>query len=405
MEEKDKGIKKEIEKEIDIIWENELKDKFVKLLDSNFQTISNEVEKKLDMNAKEVAKNIEKLVNILKPVDIKTKMNRYCTNIIYENNTNYLVNLVLICLSNIEPLVFFCLGNKNEILEKIREKDNLFSLLKELFNNVWLNKNNFNPNRLHNKLKQLNNQKYSSKDPGAIFYFILSKLNDELQFNKNINNNNNINIYSKEEVFNNFKEMIERNKTQISDIFFVNYQIKKTCRICEAESYFCEQKPIINLYIEQQVQNSVVKRGQFQDISLNDNFNFLLNDNIDIEEDCGICECKQSFKINNLIKGLNNNILIINLDRVKDSLHERNVDIPKQLKLKLQNETKFYEIIAVINRNIPLKEEYNAYCKNFFDNKWYVYNNKNVKMENNENEIFNGHKALLLIYKKIINNN
>ena len=394
--EKEKEIKNEIEKEINELWENELKNKLIKNLNSNFEIMMKGIQKHLDLNKNEIAKNIDKLVNIIKPVDIKSKMNKYCNNVIYENNTNDLLNLILICLSNIEPLLFFCLENQNEILNKIKEKRNFFSLLIEFFNNVWLNKNNYNPIKIHNLLK-LNQETYNSKNPGNIINFILSKLNDELKLNKNINNNN-INRYVEEEVFNAFKETIKNNKTKISELFFVNYEIKKTCSQCEVPTYYYEQKPIINLYIQDHVKSSIVLQGEFKDISLKKNFKFLLNDYIDVEEDCEICQDKIKCKINNDIKNYDNDILIINLNRDKDPKHIRNVNFPPIL----ENGQNNYGLISVLNRNVPLNDkEYNLYCKNFVDNKWYVYNKRDVHLENNEKEIFNGQKALILIYKKV----
>ncbi|MBP5413923.1 MAG: hypothetical protein ILN61_01600, partial [Lachnospiraceae bacterium] len=114
-----------------------------------------------------------------------------------------------------------------------------------------------------------------------------------------------------------FKETIKNNKTEISDLFFVNYQIRKTCTQCEVISYYYEQRPIINLYIQQQVNKSIVLEGKLKDISLKNNFNFLLNDYIDVEEDCEICRDKFQCKINNSIKDSNSHVLVINLNRGK----------------------------------------------------------------------------------------
>ena len=124
----------------------------------------------------------------------------------------------------------------------------------------------------------------------------------------------------------------------------------------------------------------------------------MLNDYIDVEEDCEICQDKIKCKINNDIKNYDNDILIINLNRDKDPKHIRNVNFPPIL----ENGQNNYGLISVLNRNVPLNDkEYNLYCKNFVDNKWYVYNKRDVHLENNEKEIFNGQKALILIYKKV----
>ena len=82
----------------------------------------------------------------------------------------------------------------------------------ELFNNLWLNKNNYRPNKIHNLLIKLDKKKYSSQDPGNIISFILLQLNKELNFNNMINNNNKVNKYVKEDVFNNFQEKEKNEK-------------------------------------------------------------------------------------------------------------------------------------------------------------------------------------------------
>jgi hypothetical protein len=46
-------------------------------------------------------------------------------------------------------------------------------------------------------------------------------------------------------------------------------------------------------------------------------------------------------------------------------------------------------------------ENYTVYCKKFFQNKWIAYSKDEIKSIKNEYEIFNGERALLLIYKKI----
>ena len=42
-----------------------------------------------------------------------------------------------------------------------------------------------------------------------------------------------------------------------------------------------------------------------------------------------------------------------------------------------------------------------TYSKNFNDNRWYLYTDKNIKTISNENEIFSSKNALILVYRKI----
>ena len=46
-------------------------------------------------------------------------------------------------------------------------------------------------------------------------------------------------------------------------------------------------------------------------------------------------------------------------------------------------------------------EKYTVYCKKLFQNKWIAYTIDEIKSIKNEEKIFNGERALLLIYKKI----
>ena len=78
----------------------------------------------------------------------------------------------------------------------------------------------------------------------------------------------------------------------------------------------------------------MVGKGKFKDINLKESFNFLLNDNnMHVKKYCEICAIWHDFIINNFIQSLNNNILIINLDREKDTLLERNIIYPLYLEL------------------------------------------------------------------------
>ena len=120
----------------------------------------------------------------------------------------------------------------------------------------------------------------------------------------------------------------------------------------------------------------------------------------------------EKFDVNNSIENLNNKILIINLNRKSDFFLERYIKYKKQLKLKLGGRDFKYELISVIyniNGNILQKyyddnrPRYTAYFKNFLDEKWYLYNENEIKLIQNDNQnlILDGQKALLLIYKKI----
>ena len=146
------------------------------------------------------------------------------------------------------------------------------------------------------------------------------------------------------------------------------------------------------------------------ELKLKKHFNFLLNDYIKIDEFCEISRSIEKFDVNNSIENLNNNILIINLNRKNDFFLERNIKYKKHLNLKIENKVFKYELISVIynvNENLLHKyyddnrPKYIAYCNNFLDGKWYLYSENEIKLIQNENQILDGQKALLLIYKML----
>ena len=403
----------DVKKEVDKIWEEKIKDNIINARELVINEYCEEIEKKLDNFKKELCQNIDDIFNLAEIKILKNKIKKKAnTNLIYENHNN-LINAVLLCLCNIESFVLFCLSSeKNDILKKINEFDHnsYFSLLVELMKNLWLKKDDindeYNTYQIHNKLLTDNNQLNNCNNPGKVISFILSKLNSEFNWNTiiNININNKLNRANKDEVLNNFKKLCQNNRNKITEEFFVDYQIKKKCRLYQAEKYFYEQRPLINLFIQEESQNTVIKKGNFKNLILKDNYNFLLNDNIDIPENCEICAEVHDFIINNSIQSYNNNILIINLDREGDPLLERNIIFPLNLELPYkENEKKNFVLISVLIKNYNEfggDENYTVYCKKFFQNKWIAYSKDEIKSIQNEEEILNGERALLLIYKK-----
>lgn len=420
-----------IKEELENIWNSELKDKFTKTIDSTIEEAGKCIEKKLNNYEKNMMQKMDIIFKAFEKERIKTKMNHVCTNLVNNNNNN-LLNAVLICLCNIEPLVFLYIGSeKNNILEKINNNNknnylSLFSLFKELMDNLWMKKENqYNSNKIYNQLGILNKNIYKSNNPADIMSFILSKLNEEMNFNKNKNidnKNKQVNIFMEDEVLKNFKENIGKNQTTISKMFFVNYKIKKTCEQCQVPIFFYEQKPLINLYIQEKGRLSFViedenkEKELFKDLSLSEIFSFLLNDNEEEEGDCEICNNKKKFIINNTINDLNNDILIINLNRDKDPNRERNIEFSKRFELKVKEDKNVsYDLISVLkdnysdnNTQINLYDDvnevkkYRVYCKNFLNGKWFKYGDEGKISEvKNEKIVLNSKNALLLIYKKI----
>ena len=133
-------------------------------------------------------------------------------------------------------------------------------------NNLWLKKlDNYSPSQIHNLLKKLMKKDFSTLDPGVFISFILTKLNEEINYNKKvIKNKNNINLTHKEEVEKFFKEYKENNTTQISNDFYIVTQTTKKCQRFKEEGgieinhYYFDYEPIINLYIKKKIMLKVL---------------------------------------------------------------------------------------------------------------------------------------------------
>ena len=378
-------------------------EEFERELKNKINSLNERTSQQLDIKLNEFEQNISKQIDEYLELPLNKKINEKCQNILY--HTNSILDYILICLSNIEPLVSFILGNKSKELQKIinqKKPNNFFNLFVELFTHLWFKKEDiYDATKIHKLLYNLDKDIYKSTNPGKIISFLLSKLHDELNFNNDINNENNINYtdrVDKKKVLEAFKISSEKNKTDISKIFFINYRIKKRCSVCQSTNiYFFEKRPIVDLYIQEN------KNGIGEDnLSLSENYNFLLNDYIDREDFCPGCRYVQKMIINNQIESYDNNILIININRENDINHKKKISIFNELAFSDQNNIFTYTLFSVLNKNYKEKgQSYNFYCKNFNNNIWYIYNRNGINLVENKDDILEGNKALLLVYKRI----
>ena len=376
-------------------------EEFERELKNKINSLTKRISQQLDIKLNEFEQNISKQIDEYLELYLKKKMNEKCQNILY--HTNSILDYILICLSNIEPLVSFILGNKSKELQKIinqKNPNNFFNLFVDLFTHLWYKKEDYDAINIHKLLYNLDKDIYKSSNPGKIISFLLSKLHDELNFNNDINNENNINYIDrvdKNKVLEAFKISSEKNKTDISKIFFNNYRIRNRCSVCHSTNiYFFEKRPIVDLYIQEN--NNIEQKN----LSLLEDYNSLLNDYIDREGFCPGCEYVQKMIINNWIESYDNDILIININRENDINHKKNISIFKLLKFEINLKIFTYRLFSVLSKNYNEKEQsYNLYCKNFNNNNWYIYNRNGINLVENKNDILNGNKALLLVYKRI----
>jgi hypothetical protein len=243
--------------------------------------------------------------------------------------------------------------------------------------------------------------KYNSNNPGFIISYILSKMHEEINYDKD----NKINYIKK---YN--EELIKKEQNIISKDIFITQRITNTCQKCKAQEYYYVSKPIIDLFIQEEDKLTEVKKGNFKNMSLKDYFLFLLNDKIDVNEKCVFCNNK--LKSNNFIEILNNNIIIVYVNRDKDKNYSRDLDYEKKIKFKDFNNIE-YTLISVLIMNINVNnnkdpknnnnmvDNYYTFFKNFGDNKWYEYNNGKINILDNRSLIINKKYAHLLIYQKV----
>ena len=364
-----KEIEKEVEKEIDDIWGKELE-----LFQTKIDNAHKELDKKFENFTKEISEKIKKI----KIEQFIPNGKDYNLNLEYIDNTNYLINPILICLCNIDLFIYLCLENWNiNVIKDLNDKEDiLFSGFTNLISKIYLRKkhNYRDPFEIHKQLKIEMKNDFNTNDPGVIINFILKKLHNEL---------NPFKQYSEDKFDDKkgFTDMITNNKTKISEEFFNILYFREECYECNSVKNYYQQIPIFDLYI--------------------DNDSDLENAIINFKSVCK--QCKKRTK--NTIISLTSNILIININRKDDIINSKNIIY--KLKLDLFNQK--YELISVIRKDYFINdkviiydpENISVFCKNCYDNRWYSYNDENKKLIENENEIIDGKKVLLLIYKKI----
>ena len=364
-----KEIEKEVEKEIDDIWGKELE-----LFQTKIDNAHKELDKKFEKFTKEISEKIKKI----KIEQFIPNGKDYNLNLEYIDNTNYLINPILICLCNIDLFIYLCLENWNiNVIKDLNDKEDiLFSGFTNLISKIYLRKkhNYRDPFEIHKQLKIKMKNDFNTNDPGVIINFILKKLHNEL---------NPFKQYSEDKFDDKkgFTDMITNNKTKISEEFFNILYFREECYECNSVKNYYQQIPIFDLYI--------------------DNDSALENAIINFKSVCK--QCKKRTK--NTIISLTSNILIININRKDDIINSKNIIY--KLKIDLFNQK--YELISVIRKDYFINdkviiydpENISVFCKNCYDNRWYSYNDENKKLIENENEIIDGKKALLLIYKKI----
>jgi len=348
--------------------------------------------------------------NILrkKQIDIYNLQNPSFVILVQFNDTNPLINIILQCLSNIKTLLAYYFNPEKEtkILKRQMENPNgvyLGGAFLKFLDNIWKSSNNqYNPYEVHQSLQNLMGNKYFSNDPGFIFNFILNQLHSELIQNPNINK---VDESPDDKLCRqNFYQFFQLSSTKILASFTNSYKIKKRCQFCSQTQYLYEISFVLDIFLEENNENNLSSNK----INLIDNLKTLLIDreNKIIVENCVNCGAPKNKFVNKYIYSTSE-ILIININRNKDINCNVSLEYPFQFNggEVINGKISQYELVTVIkkfkNNNFF---QFVAYYKSFVNKKWYLYNNQNIELVQNENELIDDKNTCLLIYSFIKSN-
>ena len=391
---------------------NEVCDAIMKNLNPSFQNYQNNIFQCITQNLGRLDKVINEQVNIYantiknqlindnddelrkKEINIKEFKSPTLINLAKINNTNFLINLILIYLSNIDKLTRYFLKPKNEeaILFKSRQNPNgiyLSPSYLKLLDHLWKGRKKvYEPIEIHEKLKMLMNNDYYSTNPGFIINFIVNQLHKELNLNNNITNQPSWD-FNMQNGFQIFVNYLLSNNDEISDEFFSAIRITKTTS---------QNKPVF-LFQSTVVFNLYLYNINNQFISLEQNFKDLFFDMNDKNYYCINNELFNEKVIITIPK-----ILILNINRnnnQKQYLNYSHILNDNNLIVNNGQQPGKYELYCVIISKFENNDNiFYAYIKNVIDRKWYLYDKEGIKLVKNEKEVIDMENASLLIYQK-----
>ena len=375
-------IRKQAKEDAENLWKNELESSFLEKINESLLEIMRNIDSKFS--------DFEKIFNpyLNNPrVDIR-KVKKMYVKLILLNDANPLINLIIQCLTNIKTFCAYYVNPEKE--EKILSKSNknpydayLGPAYLQLLRDIWGDqRKEYFPTEIHKKLKELMKNNYNSNNSAFIMEFILNQLYLEL----NPDNNQVINL---EYVKN--KKCLPSNKILNASYSYIK-TIKK-CLSCQntVDEYYIVS-PVINIYLD-------ANNGKSNKYSLENNLNELLIErNVRNVDYCIQCKRQQNI---NIFKYINQSkeIIIFHIDRKNDPNH--NISLSYGYSMKLLNEQ--YKLITVIKdlpSNNVISGSYVAYIRSFFNHKWYSYDNNDIKICNNGNEIIDDKYASLLIFSR-----
>lgn len=167
----------------------------------------------------------------------------------------------------------------------------------------------------------------------------------------------------------------EKRNSCITDIFYGFQEFIIKCNYCNYSKYSFQGFNVLNL--------SIVKPNYMHIDSLDECINYYVQVQNHLNENgfsCSNCN-RYNISTNTRIISLPK-VLIINFKRIGEgNYYSHNVKIPEELRIKNLVDNEFYEytLIGCIKHYGGGNSGHNiAICKNFFDNRWYEYNDSKV---------------------------
>jgi hypothetical protein len=328
------------------------------------------------------------------------------------------INPILQCFSQTMPLTkyFFNLNNMSKIL---MNKNNLklSPLYLELNESLWNNLNGSNIYEPCALIKMIENENYNNlkiEKAKDLISFIIDKLNEELSQPNNLNSsqNNKINKYDKNKIFENFFNNFKQKTSIISEIFFGFKESKKECLNCK-RIYKSQglDNPIYYTYESFKYLifplEKIKEMKNSNNVSIYDCFEYNQRNSILKGNDCD--NCKKIWDLNILSRILvGPNILIIILENENNNPYIK-LDIKLRIDLTnfiikkdKDNPKMIYDLYGIFsyfeNDNLS---PYMACCLNQNDNHWYKFNNENINQINDiQKEFIESGTPSILFYKK-----
>ena len=356
----------------------------------DIKAATDKINQKINLTKEELKKCIEKKKNYYKEINNLRKIPHLQVDFSPNQDINYIINPVLVCLANLEVIFKFCFGDeKQKILIKINNlAPQSFLIYFMYLMKDMRDENVINPNYmdlhfyLRNPVLKLN---YNSQDPSYWIKIIL----EQLEINIDLLKENDISNI----ITNNFK---------------LNLITKEQCSFCQTIDiiYPEEEKICLDLYLKSpRPDDNNHEKKILIDNSIFDSL-LLKFDEQNLNKKCNICGEKliTTKRIKNL-----KNYLILNINRDEEKEGKMDLEYSQILKIT-DEETKVeiqYELIsALTNINVNSNNEdnrnnYVLYLKHFINNKWFRW--ESAFNDNIEN-VFIEKKPNLLIYKKMKNN-